>query len=113
MHIYKNGIISKPGITTNYIPEILPKNVRFEKSYAQSIHKVKIFQVGSRKSGRKVKEWRQQHASDMFFFRGYGEVVDEYNMGSINGMDSDIEVLLDELHFGSYYKVVLTSVRRK
>ena len=49
----------------------------------------------------------------MFFFRGYGEVVDEYNMGSINGMDSDIEVLLDELHFGSYYKVVLTSVRRK
>ena len=41
-----------------------------------------------------------------FFFRGYGEVVDEANMGSVNGMDGDIEVLFDELYFGSYYKVV-------
>ena len=40
----------------------------------------------------------------MLFFRGYGEVVDEDNMGSVNGMESDIEVLLDELYFGSYYK---------
>ena len=42
----------------------------------------------------------------MFFFRGYGDVVDEDNMGSVNGMESDIEVLLDELYFGSYHKVV-------
>ena len=42
----------------------------------------------------------------MFLFRGYGEVVDEANMGSVNGMDSDIEVLFDESYFGSYYKVV-------
>ena len=40
----------------------------------------------------------------MLFFRGYGEVVDEDNMGSVNGMESDIEVLLDELYFGDYYK---------
>ena len=42
----------------------------------------------------------------MFFFRGYGEVVGEDNMRSVNGMDSDIEVLLDELYFRSYHKVV-------
>ena len=41
-----------------------------------------------------------------FFSRGYGEVVDEAKMGSANGMDSDIEVLFDELYFGSYDKVV-------
>ena len=52
-----------------------------------------------------MKQWRQQRLSDMFVFRGYG-VVDEDNMGSVNGMDSGIEVLLDELYFGSYYKVV-------
>ena len=52
-----------------------------------------------------MKQWRQQRPSDMFFFRGYG-VVDEDNMGSVNGMDSGIEVLFDELYFGSYYKVV-------
>ena len=52
----------------------------------------------------KVKEWRQQRSSVIFFFRGYGEVVAEDNMGSVNGMESDIEVLLDELYFGSYYK---------
>ena len=54
----------------------------------------------------KLKEWHQQRPSDKFFFREYGEVVDEDNMGSVNGMESDIEVLLDELYFGSYYKVV-------
>ena len=51
-----------------------------------------------------MKEWSQQRPSVIFFFRGYGEVVDEDIMGSVNGMESDIEVLLDELYFGSYYK---------
>ena len=27
-------------------------------------------------------------------------------MGRVNGMDSDIEALFDELYFGSYYKVL-------
>ena len=53
-----------------------------------------------------MKEWHQQRPSDMLFFSGYGEVVDEDNMGSVNEMESDIEVLLDELYFGSNYKVV-------
>ena len=54
-----------------------------------------------------MNKWRQRRPSDMlFFFRGYGEVVGEAKMGSANGMDSDIEVLFDELYFGSYYKVV-------
>ena len=51
-----------------------------------------------------MKEWSQQRPSVIFFFRGYGEVVDEDIMGSVNGMESDIEVLLDELYFGDYYK---------
>ena len=52
-----------------------------------------------------MNKWRQQRPSDIFS-RGYGEVVDEAKMGSANGMDSDIEVLFDELYFGSYDKVV-------
>ena len=48
-----------------------------------------------------MKEWSQQRPSVIFFFRGYGEVVDEDIMGSVNGMESDIEVLLDELYLGS------------
>ena len=44
----------------------------------------------------------------MLFFRGYGEVVDEDNMGSVNGMESDIEVLLDELYLGSWYNNLAT-----
>ena len=34
-------------------PRDTSQNVRFEKSYAQSIHKVKIFQVRSEKPGRR------------------------------------------------------------
>ena len=44
----------------------------------------------------------------MLFFRGYGEVVDEDNIGSVNGMESDIEVLLDELYLGSWYNNLTT-----
>ena len=53
-----------------------------------------------------MKKRRQQRPSNIFFLRGYGEVVDEHHVGRVNRMESDIEVLLDELYFGSYYKVV-------
>ena len=53
-----------------------------------------------------MKKRRQQRPSNIFFLRGYGEVVDEHHVGSVNRMESDTEVLLDELYFGSYYKVV-------
>ena len=79
-HICKNGIILKPAITTNYIQEILPKNVRFEKSYVQGIHKVKFSKLDQKNLEEKVKEWRQERLSDVFF-HGYGEVVDEANNG--------------------------------
>ena len=63
--------------------------------YRASI-KLKFSKLDQKNLEEKVKEWRQQCPSDMFFFRGYEEVVDEDNMGSVNGMESDIEVLLDE-----------------
>ena len=72
----------------------------------RALIKLKCCKLDQENLEEKEKEWCQQRSSDMFFFRGYGEVVDEDNMGSVNGMESDIEVLLDELCFGSYYKVV-------
>ena len=67
--------------------------------------KLKFSKLDQKTLGEKVKKRRQQ-LSNIFFLRGYGEVVDEHHVGSVNGMESNIEVLLDELYFGSYYKVI-------
>ena len=68
--------------------------------YRASI-KLKFSKLDQENLEEKSKEWSQQRPSDKFFFRGYGDAVDEDSMGSVNGMESDIGVLL-----GSYYKVV-------
>ena len=101
MELFRNQEL-KPTTSRRYFPKI--SDLR-NHMYRASI-KLRFSKLDQENLEKKVKEWRQQHPSDMFFFRGSGEVVDEDNMGSVNGMDSDIEVLLDELYFGSYYKVV-------
>ena len=52
---------------TGYIPEILLKNVRSEKWYVQSIHKVNVFQVRLGKSRRKTQRIAST-ASWRYFF---------------------------------------------
>ena len=106
MELFRNQELP-PTTSRRYFPQM--SDLRNHMHRASIM--LKFSKLGQENLEEKVKEWHQQHPRHMFFFRGYGEVVDEYNMGSVNGMDSDIEVLLDELDFGSYYKVVLTSVR--
>ena len=91
-----------PTTSRRYFPKM--SDLR-NHMYRASI-KLKFSKLDQENLDEKVKEWRQQRPSDMFFFFGYREVVDEDNRESVNGMDSDIEILLDELYFGSYYKVV-------
>ena len=74
-------------------------------TYRASV-KLKFSKLDQKNLGEKVKKRRQQWPSNIFFLRRYGEVVDKHHVGRVNGMESDIEVLLDELYFGSYYKVV-------
>ena len=101
MELFRNQEL-KPTTSRRYFPKMSDLRNHVHRA---SI-KLRFSKLHQENLEKKVKEWRQQHPSDMFFFRGYGEVVDEDNMGSVNGMDSDIEVLFDELCFGSYYKVV-------
>ena len=101
MELFRNQELP-PTTSRRYFPKM--SDLR-NHMYKASIN-LKFSKLDQENLEEKVKEWRQQRPSDMFFFRGYGEVVDEANMGSANGMDSDIGVLFDELYFGSYYNVV-------
>ena len=101
MELFRNQELP-PTTSWRYFPKI--SDLR-NHMYRVSI-KLKFSKLDQENLEEKVEKWRQQRYSDTLFFRGYGELVDEANMGSVNGMESDIEVLFDELYFGSYFKVV-------
>ena len=101
MELFRNQELPPTASRKNF-----PKKSDLRNHMYRASIKLKFSKLDKENLEEKVKEWHQQRPSDMLFFSGYGEVVDEDNMGSVNEMESDIEVLLDELCFGSNYKVV-------
>ena len=75
MELFQNQELP-PTTCRRYFPKM--SDFRNQK-YRASI-KLKFSKLDLENLEEKVKEWRQQRPRDMFFFRGYGEVVDEDNM---------------------------------